>query len=69
MDADAEQPGELPMEMIFREGSDRAQRLHAQAILKMLFDVMEHPLEPRVIVLRRRNVHIDLRLGPSRVTG
>lgn len=46
VDADAEQAGELPMEVEFRERGDAAQHVEAQIIQRMFLDMIEHPLEP-----------------------
>ena len=62
VDADPEEGGELPMEMIPRESRDPAQRVDAQILVEMLLDMLEHPLEPGPIMVGGLRRHADLRL-------
>jgi hypothetical protein len=45
---------ELPVEMIFREGCDAAQRVEVQIGVQMPVYVIQHPLHPGMVVLKRR---------------
>jgi hypothetical protein len=45
---------ELPVEMILRKGRDAAHRFQVQINVEMLVDVVQHPLHPGMIVLKRR---------------
>jgi len=45
---------ELPVEMIFRVGCDIAQRIQVQILVQMPVDVIQHPLHPGMVALKRR---------------
>ena len=45
---------ELPVEMEFRKGGDPAHRFQVQIAVEMLVDIIQHPLHPGMIVLKRR---------------
>jgi hypothetical protein len=45
---------ELPVEMIFRVGCNAAQRIQVQIVVQMPLYVIQHPLHPGMVVLKRR---------------
>ena len=65
MDRQPEGRRELPVEMIFRIGRDAAQRIQVQIVVQMLVDVVQHPLHPGMVALKRRLYHSVLRGGAS----
>jgi hypothetical protein len=67
VDADAERCGELAVEVVLGEGRDAAERLDAEVVVEMGFDVVEHPLKPGVVGLWRG--HVGLWFGRWRDTG
>src|SRR5262245_53802847 len=56
---------ELPVEMIFREGCDAAQRVQVQIVVQMPVYVIQHPLHPGMVALKRRFHRSILRSSPS----
>jgi hypothetical protein len=45
---------ELPVEMIFRVGCDAAQRVQVQIVVQVPVYVIQRPLHPGMVVLKRR---------------
>ena len=45
---------ELPVEVVFREGRDAAHRIQVQIVIQMPVDVIQHPLHPGMVVVKRR---------------
>jgi len=52
---------ELPVEMVFRERCDAAQRFQAQITVKMLVYVVQHPLHSGMVVFKCRLHRLFLR--------
>src|SRR5262249_18715440 len=51
VDTDAEEPGELPMEVEFRERGDSTERLDTQRLVQMSVDIVEYLAETGEITL------------------
>ncbi len=58
MDADAEQRGELPVEVVFGESRDAAEQVDIEIVVEMLIDIGQHPLHAGMIATG------DIRLHP-----
>jgi hypothetical protein len=67
VDAQPVERGELPVEVELREGSDAAEPFHAQVIVQVLVDELEHLSEPGEVCVRvrcrQRSVLLDARQG------
>ena len=54
---------ELPVEMELGPGGDAAQRIQIQIVVEMPVDMIQHPLHPGMVVLKRRLHRSVLRGG------
>lgn len=45
---------ELPVEVVLRVGGDAAQRVEVQIVVEMPIDMVQHPLHPGMVGLKRR---------------
>jgi len=52
---------ELPVEMIFREGRDAADRVQVQIAVEVPVHVIQHPSHPGMIISQRRRHRSILR--------
>lgn len=56
---------ELPVEVKLRIGRDTTQRVQVQIVVQVPVDVIEHPLHPGMVVLKRRRHRSVLRGSTS----